>query len=102
MRIRSCLDIFPKHSPTRIPRSSDWINLRNTLIEGWQCRKGGVRFRLIPVSDGKEIVGPMIGMPVLNRGAKRPGKRDWRIQVKAIDRGAASSLFVSLDRGAVW
>src|SRR5258708_28171606 len=100
MRIRYWLDIFPKHSPTRIPRSSDWINLRNTLIEGWQCRKGGVRLCLIPVRDGKEIVGPMIGMPMLNRGAKRFGKNDWRIQVKAIDRGPASRLFVPLNRRA--
>src|SRR5437588_5462234 len=76
------------------------MNLRNTLIQRWQSGKGGVRFCLIPVSDGKEIVRPMIGMPVLNRGAQRFGKSDWRIQVKAIDRCPASRLFASLNRRA--
>src|SRR5258708_38219031 len=91
---------FPMRLPTCIPRAAYRIDFRNTLIQRWQGWEGSVWLRLIPVRDGKEIVGPVIGMPVLNRGAKRLGKSDWRIQVKAIDRRPASRLFISLNRSA--
>jgi len=57
-----------------------------------------VRFRLVPVGYGIEIVGAVVGVAVLDGGAQRLGERDRRIEMKAIERPAAADAFGS-DHG---
>jgi hypothetical protein len=48
---------------------------------------------LIPVGDGKEVVGAMIGVSVLDGCANRFGERDRRVEMEAIYGGTATGKF---------
>src|SRR6516164_1212937 len=47
-----------------IPRSSYRVKLGKTFFERWKPRKLGVRLALVPVGDGEEVVGAMVGVAV--------------------------------------
>jgi hypothetical protein len=67
-----------------ITRPSYELKSGNELINVGEWWKREVRFCLIPVGDGVEVVRPMIGVPVLDAGFHGFGEGYRRIGMKAI------------------
>ena len=70
------------------------MNFGQAIFHRWQRGKRGVRFRLIPIGDGKIIVGANVGVSVLDGGLQRFREGDRRIQVEAIHRTTAARAFL--------
>jgi hypothetical protein len=81
--------------------AADRVNLGQAIFYRRQLGKRGVWFRLIPIGDGKIIVGANIGVAVFDGGLQRFRERNRRIQVEAVDRTAAAGALLPDDGGAV-
>jgi hypothetical protein len=62
------------------------MQAREAVANRGQRGKGGVRFGLIPVGDGEEIVGAVVGMAVFDRGFEGFGEGDGRIEMETVQR----------------
>src|SRR5579863_7496472 len=67
-----------------VSRPSYSKNLRQTITDGGQWRKGRVGFGLIPVCNREVVVGSCICMPVLNACLYGFRESDGRVKVEAI------------------
>ena len=76
------------------------VEARETGICRWKYGRRGVGFGLIPVGDGKEIVGAGVGVAVFDSSAERFCEWNGRIEMEAIDGSTAAGPFVSFDRRA--
>src|SRR5579864_6358449 len=54
-------------------------------------------FTLIPVCDREIIVGPVIGVPMLDGRAQRFRKRNRRIEMEAIQRPSSARQFLAYN-----
>ena len=53
------------------------LDARDAVVHFGQHGELRVRLVLIPIGDGVEIVGAMVGVAVLDGGAQGLGERDW-------------------------
>jgi hypothetical protein len=66
------------------------IEARQAFFHGRQFGEGGVRLGLIPVGDGVEVVGAVVGVAVFDGGFEGFGEGDGRVEMEAVDAGAAA------------
>src|ERR1700712_3710337 len=89
------------HLRCSIPRARHRLKRGEPFIYVRQRREGHVWLRLVPIRNGKEVVGAMIGMTVLDRRLHRRRERNGRIEVETIHAGSRACLFLSDLRSAV-
>src|SRR5947207_222777 len=92
---------MPSYLLTRIARPTDRVKPRDPLLQRGQRRKRRVRLRLVPVSYGREIVGAMVTMAVLDGRPERFGEGDRRVKVKAVHGGTATRELRSFNRRSI-
>src|SRR5215471_16315391 len=73
--------------------AADGVDAREAHVHGRKCGKLRVRFGLIPVRHGKEIVGTNVGVAVFDGGANGFCERDRRIEMEAVNGRAAAREF---------
>ena len=76
-----------------IAGAADGVNTWDTSFDGRECRESSMRFGLIPVSDGKEIIGTNVGVAVFDGGANGFCEGDGRIEMETIYGRAAARDF---------
>src|SRR5882724_4160270 len=80
--------------------AADLIEARNAGFDWWKRGRSGVGFGLVPVGDGKEIVGADIGVAVLDGGAQGFRERNGRVEMETVDGASAAGVFFAFDRRA--
>src|SRR5260221_1510847 len=80
--------------------AADLVDTGDAGFDWWKRGWSGVGFGLVPVGDGKEIVGADIGVAVLDGGAQGFRERNGRVEMEAVNGRAAASVFFAFDRSA--
>jgi hypothetical protein len=70
---------------SRISRTADGVNLWQAVGNWWQAGEWRVRLGLVPVGHGIKIVRAVVSAAVLDGGANRFGKSDWRLEVESVN-----------------
>jgi hypothetical protein len=71
----------------------------SAIVRFGQRREGLMRFRLIPIANGVEVVRAMIRVPVFNRHPNVLAKRDRALKMPSVEAITSSNFFRILDVG---
>jgi len=81
MRLRSKQNLASRGG---VAGAADLVKAGDAGFDGRKRGRSGVRFGLIPVGDGKEIVGANVGVAVLGGSAQGFCERDGRIEMETV------------------
>src|SRR5882757_8404702 len=81
--------------------AAGWLERGQAFVDRWQRWKGLVRLGLVPVADGVEVVRAGVGVAVLDGGLEEFGEWDGRVEMEAVDAGAAAGKLRANDGRAV-
>src|SRR5437762_8997196 len=73
--------------------AADLVETGDAGFDWWKRGRRGVGFGLVPVGDGKEIVGADVGVAVLDGRAQGFRERNGRVEMKTVDRASTASVF---------
>ena len=60
-----------------------------------------MRFGLVPIGSGEEIIRAMIGVAMLDGGAEGFGEWDGRVEMEAVDGSATARVYAAFHGSAV-
>src|SRR5438093_4302332 len=80
--------------------AADLVETGDAGFDRWKRGRSGVGFGLVPVGDGKEIVGADVGVTVFDGGAERFCEWNGRVEMEAVNGRAAAGVFFAFDRRA--